>query len=187
MFLVCTLMAVAMGQVGSRTGAVTGTRIAFGGLALMCVGAVVSLVLDHRRTTFLGFDETGIRLRNRHGTRHIPWHSLGAVGFHWTRDWRGLPTYTLELCPAWHADPDDPVLRDLIRDDEPLHPGLPRLRFRIPANATRPRTRLHEAFQRYLPHLYFGLVERERGYGELPDLRGHRERTRAARNARNAR
>ncbi|MFJ9847885.1 hypothetical protein [Streptomyces sp. NPDC101150] len=105
----------------------------------------------------------------------IAWRSLAAVGLHWTPA-KGSASYTLELCPDGLIDRDDPVLWPMVRDDEPLRPGLPRLRYRLGANGDR-REPLVEAVQRYAPHLWFGETERERGYGGLPDTRGHRERS----------
>ncbi|MDI3406342.1 hypothetical protein [Streptomyces cavernicola] len=126
----------------------------------------------------LSFDEAGVWLQNRHGAGHIPWNSLAAVGFHWAPGKGDARTYTLELCPAGEIDRDHPALWTMVRDDEPLRPGLPRLRYRIGANGDRLAPMRH-AVGTYAPHLYFGETERERGYGKLPDLRGHRERTSA--------
>ncbi|MDQ8701050.1 hypothetical protein RCO28_00910 [Streptomyces sp. LHD-70] len=167
LYVVCTLLCFYLiALLGPQVGGDAGVRIAFGGLGVMVLGGVTHLVSDHRsstRATVLRFEGTGIRLQNRSGSAFLPWQSLAGVGFHWTRDWRGLPTYTLELCPAGPVAPDDPALRHLICDDEPLHPGMPRLRYRIPANATKPRIHLKQAFQQHAPHLYFGLVKRRRG------------------------
>ncbi|MFM9369627.1 PH domain-containing protein [Streptomyces sp. Da 82-17] len=87
----------------------------------------------------LSVDETGIRLGNRDGTRHFPWQALAAVGFTWAPTGTGRRSHTLELRTSGEAGGET---------------------LRIPADANRPRARLHEAFQLHAPHLYFGLQER---------------------------
>ncbi|NBE53514.1 hypothetical protein [Streptomyces boluensis] len=163
----CSFVAVALIMYGSSWGNDAGVSIAFAGLGVMVCGGVAYVVEDFRRaarSTHMRVDATGVWLRNKSGMAVIPWHSLAAVGLHWAKK-RGLPTYTLELCPAVAVDPGDHVLGPWVRDDEPFRPGLPRLRYRIALDKpTRSRVKIHAAVQRYAPHLWSGLTERERGY-----------------------
>ncbi|MDG4859044.1 hypothetical protein P8605_12915 [Streptomyces sp. T-3] len=71
-----------------------------------------------------------------------------------------------------------PVLWQLVRDEEPLGPSLPRLRYRLPANGPI-REPLVAAVQHHAAQLWLGESEREAGHLGYPDVKGHRARTRS--------
>ncbi|MGW5661985.1 hypothetical protein ACWEWG_18080 [Streptomyces sp. NPDC003758] len=73
--------------------------------------------------------------------------------------------------PQRPVDRDDPVLWPLVRDEEPLHPTLPRLRYRLPVPASS-RVALGAAIRQQVPHLWLGETEREAGCMGVPDRRG---------------
>ena len=68
----------------------------------------------------------------------------------------------------------------LVRDEEPLHPDLPRLRHRLPFPVPC-RQEMVSAVQQYVPHLWLGESERAKGHVGQPDVKGHRERTQGRR------
>ncbi|MGR6973097.1 hypothetical protein ACU639_26485 [Streptomyces cynarae] len=90
-----------------------------------------------------------------------------------------MKVYSIELCPRAPIDRDDPVLWPLGRDEEPLHPALPRLRYRLPVPPSS-QVAVVMAIQQQVPHLWFGETEREAGYMGVPDRKGHRERVRGS-------
>ena len=128
----------------------------------------------------LSVDDTGLWLRTRTRQSVIRWDTLAGVAVHWSETGnRGARHYSIELCPSGPIDRDDPVLWVLVRDEEPIRPGLPRLRYRFVTNGSVARYRepLVEAIRQYAPHLWLGETQREPGYCGVPDYEGHRERT----------
>ncbi|MFF4509209.1 hypothetical protein [Streptomyces sp. NPDC001401] len=122
-------------------------------------------------------DHLGLWVSNGRAQNVIPWQSLAGVGLHWSKMGRGgVKVYSVELCPNVPVDRDDPVLWPLVRDEEPLHPTLPRLRYRLPVPASS-QAALVTAIQQQVPQLWLGETEREAGYMGVPDRKGHRERT----------
>lgn len=65
----------------------------------------------------------------------IPWEVLAGVGMQWSQFGRRVKQYSIELCPSSPIDDRDPVLWALVRDEEPVGLGLPRLRYRLPIPA----------------------------------------------------
>ncbi|MFI6008058.1 hypothetical protein ACIBAG_04405 [Streptomyces sp. NPDC051243] len=126
-------------------------------------------------------DGTGLWLRNSAGQNVIRWDSLAGVAVHWSETDRGVRQYSIELCPNGPIDRDDPVLWGLVRDDEPIRPGLPRLRYRFATTGRYARYRepMVEAIRQHAPHLWLGETQREPGHCGSPDHEGHRERTAA--------
>lgn len=132
------------------------------------------------RHSSVSVDHTGLWVHNGKAQRVIPWQSLAGVGLHWSRmGRRGVKVYSIELCANAPIDRDDPVLWPLVRDEEPLHPSLPRLRYRLPLPASS-QVALVTAIQQQVPQLWLGETEREPGYMGVPDRKGHRERTRGS-------
>ncbi|OEU96923.1 hypothetical protein [Streptomyces oceani] len=136
-------------------------------LALGVLGAAVLLAVWRVRHQRLVADDTGLWLLD--GRRHglVPWASLAGAGLYWSR-MRWIKAYTLELCPSVPVRTDDPVLWSFVRDAEPLRPGLPDTRYRVPVP---PGTR--EAVERLVrprvaPSVWFGEVEQAVGYGGRP-------------------
>ncbi|MFG2208353.1 hypothetical protein [Streptomyces sp. NPDC048638] len=154
-----------------------------GGLVwLLLWGGLTALLLQlmwKSRNVEVAVDHTGLWYFNGQARNVIPWHTLAGVGLCWChaggRRYR-TKEYSLELCPHQPIDRDDPVLWPLVRDEEPLSPTLPRLRHRLPLSPATQRP-VADAVRRYVPQLWLGESERERGYRGLPDVKGHRERT----------
>ncbi|MET9516254.1 hypothetical protein [Streptomyces sp. NPDC002994] len=156
---------------GGVAGVVIGLLIGFLGVVFLSAGW-------KSRHTFLCVDHTGLWVSNPGGQKVIPWDSLAGVGLNWCGTGsRPAKHYSVELYPNAPVDRDDPVLWAMVRDEEPLRPDLPRLRYRLVANSGF-REPLVAAIQQYVPQLWLGEAERERGYLGLPDVKGHRERTR---------
>ncbi|MFE5890517.1 hypothetical protein [Streptomyces sp. NPDC056468] len=131
------------------------------------------------RPQAVSVDETGLWLRNSAGQNVIRWDSLAAVAVHWSENDRRARQYSIELCPSGPIDRDDPVLWGLVRDEDPIRPGLPHLRYRFATSGAYASCRepLVAAIRRYAPHLWLGETQREPGHCGSPDFEGHRERT----------
>jgi len=145
---------------------------------LAALGALMLRVVWVDRDVTIALDSTGLWwVRGKTGAV-IPWDSLAGVGLHWSKS-AGLvgKHHTFELCPLAPIDRDHPLLWHLVRDDTPLRPGLPRLRYRLqlPLFTRRPLAR---AVQRLAPQLWFGDQRRDYGYRGLPDASGHAQRLR---------
>ncbi|MGV9248603.1 hypothetical protein [Streptomyces sp. NPDC003710] len=150
------------------------------GLFMGFVGVTSLITTWAARHSSVSVDHTGLWVDNGKAQNVIPWQSLAGVGLHWSKvGKRGVKIYSIELCPNAPIDRDDPVLWPLVRDEEPLHPTLPRLRYRLPLPASS-RVALVTAIRQQVPRLWFGETEREAGYMGVPDREGHRERTRAS-------
>ncbi|MDQ8701054.1 hypothetical protein RCO28_00930 [Streptomyces sp. LHD-70] len=147
--------------------------------------AFVFLFLRHgwkARKSFIAVDHVGLWIRNPIGGKVIPWDTLAGVGLHWSRSTsKAVGTqFSLELCPSGPIDRDHPVLWNLVRDEEPLQPNLPRLRYRVPVGKKN-KPLLVGAVQQHVPQLWLGEAEREPNHIGFPDVKGHKERTRGAR------
>ncbi|MDO0937048.1 hypothetical protein QQY66_37015 [Streptomyces sp. DG2A-72] len=186
--LPCSVLLIAMGAVGVfgavviATGNQKGesTVAEFAGLVFMLALGVLGVFLflsnwANRRSRIL-VDHTGLWVANGNVRNVIPWQTLAGVGLYWSKLGRSQKLYSLELFPTGPIDRDDPVLWTLVRDEEPLHPGLPRLRYRLPF-PTPYRQQVVAAVQQYVPHLWLGESERAAGHIGRPDVKGHRQRT----------
>ncbi|MET9966254.1 hypothetical protein ABZZ80_10175 [Streptomyces sp. NPDC006356] len=125
-------------------------------------------------------DDVGLWLRARNGEGVIRWDTLAGVAVHWSETGiRGGRLYSIEFCPSGPIDRDDPVLWVFVRDENPIRPGLPRLRYRFPINGqyARHREPLVAAIRQRAPHLWLGESQREPGHCGVPDTEGYRERT----------
>ncbi|MFF4954994.1 hypothetical protein [Streptomyces chattanoogensis] len=131
------------------------------------------------RHSFICVDHVGLWIANPKGNKVIPWDSLAGVGLYWSKgEKRGAPKqYSIELCPNGPIDRDDPVVWNLVRDEAPIHPSLPRLRYRLPAKGA-DREPLVTAVKHYAAHMWLGESEREPGHIGYPDIKGYRARTR---------
>lgn len=172
---------VALGGVGVMAGdslpkGIVGTVF---GLVIAALGISFLVSTRKERNSRVYIDQVGFWVSNTGGNKVIPWDSLAGVGLHWSKPKKGTGTqYSIELCPNGPIDRDHPALWGLVRDEEPLAPSLPRLRYRVPATGPF-REPMVAAIQTYVPHLWLGEVEREFGHMGHPDVRGHRQRIRA--------
>ncbi|MDI3406341.1 hypothetical protein [Streptomyces cavernicola] len=160
-----------------------------GGYGAIAVGliAVILAVLFLKggwdgRKAFLAVDHVGLWVKNPAGGKVVPWDTLAGVGLYWSNsNKKGVGTeYSLELCPDGPIDRDHPVLWNLVRDEEPLHPNLPRLRYRIPIGKKN-QPLLVAAVRQNADHLWFGEVQRQPNHIGFPDVQGHKERTQSSR------
>lgn len=190
--LPCSVLLIAMGAVGVFGAVVVATGnqkgesnpAGYAGLVFMLLLGALGVFLfianwANRRTRIL-VDATGLWVDNGKLRNVIPWQALAGVGLYWSRFGRSQrvqsqKVYSLELFPIGPIDRDDPVLWTLVRDEEPLHPDLPRLRYRLPFPAPC-RQELVSAVQQYVPHLWLGESERAEGHVGRPDIKGHRQR-----------
>ncbi|WP_246101713.1 hypothetical protein [Streptomyces cyaneus] len=186
--LPCSVLLIAMGAVGVFGAVVVATGnqkeqsnpAGYAGLVFMLLLGALGVFLfianwANRRTRVL-VDATGLWVENGTLRNVIPWQGLAGVGLFWSKFGRSQKVYSLELFPTGPIDVDDPVLWTLVRDEEPLHPGLPRLRYRLPFPAPC-RQEMVTAVQGYVPHLWLGESERAEGHVGRPDIKGHRQRT----------
>jgi len=143
----------------------------------------VRLIQRARRQqrTFVAVDDTGLWLHNSEGRGLIRWDTLAALAVQRSTGGNGTPPSTarsLDLCPKDTIDRDEPVLWVLVRDEEPLRPGIPRLRYRMSGPAGSMVDPLIDAVRQHAPaSLWAGEFEREPGYDSGPDHEGHRART----------
>jgi hypothetical protein len=187
--LPCSVLLIALGAVGVfgavviATGNQKGesTVAGFAGLVFMLALGVAGVFLFianwANRNTRILVDHTGLWVDSGRLRNVIPWQSLAGVGLHWSKFGRSQKLYSLELFPTGPIDRDDPVLWTLVRDEEPLHPDLPRLRYRVPF-PTGFQEQVVTAVQQYVPHIWLGESERAEGHIGRPDIKGHKERTR---------
>lgn len=188
--LPCSVLLIAIGATGVSGAVVVATgnqkgessAAGFAGLAFMVALGVLGVFLfighwANRRNRIL-VDHTGLWVDSGNLRNVIPWQALAGVGLHWSKFGRSQKVYSLELFPTGPVDRDDPVLWTLVRDEEPLHPGLPRLRYRLPFLAAQ-QQQVVAAVQQYVPQIWLGESERATGHIGRPDVKGHRERTRS--------
>jgi hypothetical protein len=150
------------------------------GLFIGFIGVTSLITTWSARHNSVSVDHLGLWVSNGTAQNVISWQSLAGVGLYWSKMGRGrVKVYSVELCPNSPIDRDDPVLWPLVRDEEPLHPTLPRLRYRLPVPASS-RAAVVTAIQQQVPQLWFGEAEREAGYMGVPDRKGHQERTRGS-------
>ncbi|UQA95877.1 hypothetical protein [Streptomyces halobius] len=145
-------------------------------LLFVGIGIFAFVRVRKRRDQRLSLDRTGVWYHDGTAEQVIPWDALAGAGLYSSSLGRAGRVYSLELCPNRPIDRDDPVLWPFVRDEEPLDPSLPRLRYRIRLmRGTHPQ--VAEAFQRCVPQLWLG--EAEVGFGHIgrPDVEGHRART----------
>ncbi|MHC5260614.1 hypothetical protein ACYSUO_22260 [Streptomyces sp. UC4497] len=146
------------------------------GLLILFVSVTNLISAWVSRSSTVSIDPTGLWVGDGKVRGVVPWNSLAGVGLHWSKLGR-TKVYSIELCPSGPIDRDDPVLWPLVRDEAPLHPDLPRLRYRL-AVPPGSRDAVVEVIQSYVPQLWLGEAERESGHMGTPDRKGHRERTR---------
>ncbi|UGY93925.1 hypothetical protein [Streptomyces gobiensis] len=147
-------------------------------LALGALGVFFLIPIWKGRRIMVSIDHTGLWFHNGTAQNVISWHTLAGVGLYWSEFGRRSKLYSLELCPNGPIDRDDPVLWGLVRDEEPPHPTLPRLRYRLPLTAATYRP-VVAAVQQYVPQLWLGESQRESGHIGVPDRKGHLKRTRS--------
>lgn len=187
--LPCSIVLMAIGAVGIfgavlvATGQQKGesTVSGFVGLAFMVALGVLGVILfvpfwANRRSRIL-IDHTGLWFDKGDARNVIPWHSLSGIALYWSEFGRNGKIYSLELYPNGPIDRDDPILWGLVRDEEPLHPGLPRLRHRVTLTAPN-QPPVVDAVRSHVPHLWLGESQRPTGHITRADVRGHRRRTR---------
>jgi hypothetical protein len=140
-------------------------------LVLGAVGVLFGIPIWQGRRAAVAVDTVGVWLDNGRARQMIPWDVLAGVGVQWSRMGRGVKQYSIELCPSGPINDRDPVLWALVRDEEPIGPGLPRLRYRLPVPAGS-RNELTTAIRQYAPsHLWLGEAQREPGHIGRPDPR----------------
>jgi hypothetical protein len=162
------LVMLAMGTVRGESSAagVAGLVVM---LALGTIGVLFGVPIWAGRRAAVSVDAVGVWLDNGRARQVIPWAVLAGVGVQWSRMGRGAKQYSIELCPSGPIDDRDPVLWALVRDEEPIGPDLPRLRYRLPVPAGS-RDKLTAAVRQYAPsHLWLGEAEREPGHIGQPD------------------
>ncbi|MGH3309071.1 MAG: hypothetical protein ACRDP3_00515 [Streptomyces sp.] len=138
-------------------------------LVLGALGVLFGVPVWLGRNANVTVDHTGLWLDNGRARQVIPWAVLAGVGVQWSRMGRRSKNYSVELCPSGPINDRDPVLWALVRDEEPIGPGLPRLRYRLPL-APGSRDRVTTAVRQYMPsHLWLGEAEREPGHIGRPD------------------
>ncbi|MFC7308675.1 hypothetical protein ACFQVC_31220 [Streptomyces monticola] len=150
------------------------------GFLILFIGVTSLMSAWASRRSAVSIDATGLWVSNGKARNVIPWHTLAGVGLHWSRFGRGrtgTKVYSLELCPSGPVDRDDPVLWPLVRDEAPIHPSLPRLRYRLPVPPGS-RDEVVAAVRAQVPQLWLGEAERESGHMGVPDRKGYRERSR---------
>ncbi|WP_181512704.1 MULTISPECIES: hypothetical protein [unclassified Streptomyces] len=147
------------------------------GLLVLFIGVTSLMSSWASRRSTVSIDRTGLWVSDGKARNVIPWHTLAGVGLHWSTFGRGAKVYSIELCPSGPIDRDDPVLWPLVRDEEPLRPNLPRLRYRLPVPPSS-RDAVVTAIRAQVPHLWLGEAEREPGHIGAPDRKGHRARVR---------
>ncbi|MET8679857.1 hypothetical protein ABZW18_20320 [Streptomyces sp. NPDC004647] len=174
LFLILVGLAGLVGLVMLATGTTRG-ELSVGGvigclfmLVLGALGVIFGIPIWHGRRVTVAFDGTGVWLHNGRAQQVVPWAALAGVGLHWSQMGR-TKQYSVELCPSGPIDDRDPVLWALVRDEEPIGPGLPRLRYRLPV-APGSRDVLTAAVQQWSPpHLWLGEAQREQGHLGRPD------------------
>ncbi len=133
------------GVAGLVTGRVSAAVVVMVGVGAL--GVLLLVVAWRQRHQKIAADHTGLWVHNGRAMQVIPWESVAGIGVY-----DSAQAVSLEVVPRGPADDRDPVLRALIRDDEPLAPELPRVRYRVPLPQVGWRT-LAEAVRRHSePH-----------------------------------
>ncbi|GAA1370528.1 hypothetical protein [Streptomyces beijiangensis] len=145
------------------------------GLFILAIGLLSLFPLWKGRQLRVMLDATGLWLDNGSTRGVVRWDSLAGAGVHWSELGRRTKLYSLELHPSGPIDRDDPALWVLVRDEEPLAPDLPRLRYRLPF-APAAVDEMTAAVQRYAPQLWLGVTQRASGHIGIPDHKGHAQR-----------
>ncbi|MFC7310572.1 hypothetical protein ACFQVC_40965 [Streptomyces monticola] len=178
MALALCILLVAAGLLGgeSRPGMLFGLVLA---VLIGIPGIRLIQLARKKQPTFVAVDSTGLWLHNGEGRGLIRWDSLAALTVQWSPGSDTTPTVrSLELCPKGPVDRDESVLWVLVRDEEPLNPGLPRLRYRMAGPAGSAVDGVIEAARKHAPAtLWAGELERQPGYDPGPDHEGHHART----------
>lgn len=146
------------------------------GLLILFVSVTSLISAWVSRSSTVSIDPTGLWVSDGKVRGVVPWDALAGVGLHWSKLGR-TKVYSIELFPSGPIDRDDPVLWPLVRDEAPLHPDLPRLRYRLPVPPGS-RDAVVAAIQSYVPQLCLGEAERESGHMGKPDRKGDKERVR---------
>ncbi|MGW7486518.1 hypothetical protein [Streptomyces sp. NPDC054786] len=157
---------------GTAKGEVTVPGVA--GLVMLLVfgalGVLFGIPVWRGRRGAVIVDRAGVWLDNGTARQVIPWDGLAGAGMQWSRFGRRTKQYSIELCPGGPINDRDPVLWALVRDEEPVAPGLPRLRYRLPLPPGS-RDKVTAAIRQYLPpHLWWGEEQRAPGHLGRPDL-----------------
>ncbi|MFH8697575.1 hypothetical protein [Streptomyces chartreusis] len=187
--LPCSVVLIGIGAVGVFGTALVATGnqkgqssiAGFAGMVFMlafgALGVLLFITNWSNRHNRLLVDHTGLWVAGKRAQNVIPWRTLAGVGLFWSKLGQGGKAYSLELFPSGPIDRDDPVLWTLVRDEEPLHPDMPGLRYRLPFPAAQ-QQQVVSAVRQYVPHIWLGESERAQGHIGRPDVKGHRERTR---------
>ncbi|MEU6846147.1 hypothetical protein ABZ930_30155 [Streptomyces sp. NPDC046716] len=168
------VLVAGVGDGGPRLRGIGGIVI---GLFILFIGVTSLMSSWASRRSTVSIDPTGLWVSDGKVRNVVPWQTLAGVGLYWSRFGRGAKVYSIELCPSDPIDRDDPVLWPLVRDEEPLRPNLPRLRYRLPLPPSS-RDTVVTAIRAQVPQLWLGEAERASGHIGMPDRKGHRERMR---------
>ncbi|MEU0039946.1 hypothetical protein [Streptomyces sp. NPDC006333] len=157
---------------GCGTGAVVREVIA--AVLVLSAGWAVVAIARGARADYgcrVTMDADGVHFVRSGRSATLPWDSLAGVGVY-----EAPPLRTLELCPKDGIDRDDPLLWAWVRDNEPLRPGLPRLRHRVPIWPAAARHAVAAGCRQWAPRLWFGGERMPLGYQGESDRKGHRSR-----------
>ncbi|WP_246102417.1 hypothetical protein [Streptomyces piniterrae] len=140
-------------------------------LAFGALGVLLGVPIWRGRNAAVIVDGAGLWLDNGRARQIIPWDTLAGVGLQWSQMGKRVKQYSVELCPSGPINDRDPVLWALVRDEEPIAPGLPRLRYRLPVPTGGGQEKVTAAIRQYAPaHLWLGEAQREPGHLGRPDL-----------------
>ncbi|MER8012134.1 hypothetical protein [Streptomyces sp. NPDC094149] len=149
---------VAVAGLGERTPDPAGFGGILIGLLMGFVGISSFLAGWSARRSTVTVDASGLWVNNGDAEGVIPWQDLAGVGLYWSRTGRrrNLQICSLELYPKSPVQHADPVLGPLVRDEEPLRPELPRLRYRLflPESS---RDTVVASVQHQVPQLWFSV------------------------------
>lgn len=154
---------VAVAGLGNSEPSPTGFGGILIGLLMGAVGVSSLVAAWSARRSTMTVDESALWVNNGHAEGVILWQDLAGVGLYWSRHRTGrrgsIRVCSLDLCPNSVVRHDDSVIGRTVRDEEPLHPGLPRPRYRLTLPASS-QDAVVTAVQHHVPHLWFGEVER---------------------------
>ncbi|MFG2137842.1 hypothetical protein [Streptomyces sp. NPDC048650] len=139
-------------------------------LVFGALGVLFGIPVWRARRAAILVDRAGVWLDNGTARQIVPWDVLAGVGVQWSRLGRRGKQLSIEMCPSGPIDDRDPVLWALVRDEDPIAPGLPRLRYRLPVPPGS-QARVTAAVRQYAPpQLWLGEAQREPGHIGRPDL-----------------